>query len=205
MAAGDRDEDDPVRPKLPTMFNRGNAKRPRIMRGRAVRKTSRKMEARARWIVNEFVRDPTYTYAEMIDAVCERFAIGHSQAEQAYQRAGQLEAEMLGTLSPGKLVGLYFQLLDEARAAGKFNAARAIIDSIFDKTGMSAPNRHEFSMANARTIHQMAHVNVLAMTPQQRAQRKRELVGKRPVLDIAADDLERIAVPARPEPDDGDR
>lgn len=143
------------------------------------RKAQRDLERRARWIFNEFVRDPTYTYAEMIDAVRERFECGYTAAEKAYARAGELERESWQNLSAERLVNLYFEVLDEARAAGKYVAACRIIDSIYDKTGMSAPTKHELSVnASAHTMQRMAHVNVLAMTPTQRAQREAELTAK---------------------------
>lgn len=151
--------------------------------------TQRKLERRARWVLAELDRDPTYKYSEIIDAIREKFACGYGAAEDAYSYSRELEREWLATLmSPERLVSMYMRLHDLAVADKKYNAARAVLDSIFDKTGMSAPTKHEFSVAGARTLHQMAHVTVLGMTPNQRAQREAELTAKAKVALARVDD-----------------
>jgi hypothetical protein len=192
----------------------------------------RKLERRARWILRELDNDPTYKYTEIVDAVREQFGCGYGAAQAAYAYSRELEREWLAMLmSPERLVSMYMRLHDLAVADKKYNAARAVLDSVFDKTGMSAPAKHEFTVAGARTVQQMAHITVLGMTPNQRAQREAELRAKTtkaalarvddrgvidvgdngavvepppPTFDEAMAELDAATGPGESEPDDDD-
>ena len=150
-------------------------------------KGQRVLDQRAAWIMREWERTPTLSYAECIDLLRERFECGVSAAEDAYARANELWAQAAMEIDPNRLLAFYWKLAehalsDERKARGAVAAAK-IIDSIFEKTGLAAPSKVEHSFAD---VQRMSHLGVLGLTPTQRAQRERELLAAAETRRIAA-------------------
>jgi len=159
----------------------------------------RQIEQRAQWVVREWNRSPTYKYAEMIDAICERFQIGESQAGIAYARANEILSEASVTLDANQLLEQGLELFEVARHEGDLRTAYLLWNAITVNFGYAAPRKHDVSVGGAITVHQMAHLNVIAMTPTQREQRARELETKAHALAAADDgDVTGLAVMTRP-------
>lgn len=160
-------------------------------------KGQRVLDQRAAWIMREWERTPTLSYAECIDLLRERFECGIGAAEDAYARANELWAQSALEIDPNRLLAFYWKLAehalsDERKARGAIAAAK-IIDSIFEKTGLAAPNKIEHSFAD---VQRMSHLGVLGMTPTQRVQRERELMAIAEQRRIAAAEKMEQATPA---------
>jgi hypothetical protein len=132
----------------------------------------RQLDMRARWIVREWGRDPTLTYAESVDALRERFQIGWSSAENACARGNEMMSEI--TVEQNTVERLYQQLatiVQEARDAGRYQAAirgvmaQAELGGLLDRV----------PQVQITNIQQFAHLQAVTMTPTQRTQREREL------------------------------
>ncbi len=132
----------------------------------------RQLDQRARWMVREWGRDPTLTYAESRDAVRERFQIGISAAENACARANEMMSEI--TVEQNTVERLYQQLatiVQEARDAGRYQAAirgvmaQAELGGLLDRV----------PQVQITNIQQFAHLQAVTLTPTQRTQREREL------------------------------
>lgn len=140
-------------------------------------KGQRELDRRAVWIMREWERTPTLSYAECIDLIRERFECGHSAAEQAYARANEMWQSAALEIDPNRLLSFYWKLAEHAlsdpKPARGAIAAAKIVDSIFEKTGLAAPHKMEHSFAD---VQRMGHLGVLGMTPTQRAQREAELL-----------------------------
>ncbi len=117
----------------------------------------------------------------MLDAVRERFGIGITGAELAYSRALEICHETTIDTNTIERMSLELQTIsDRAFHAGKYNAAVRAVLARAALHGVAAPQRHEVSVT---TVQQMQHL-VMAMTPTQRAQRERELLGRAEPIDV---------------------
>ncbi len=141
-------------------------------------KVKLELDRRARWMLKEWERSPTYTYADAIAALRDRYQIGHSMAEVAYARAREMFAQGTEKLDMSRLVAEYFKLYEAAFAAGKYAAACKILSSMGVATGVARPAKHEVQVSGTVNVNQIAHVAVLHLTPIQRAHRERELLAK---------------------------
>jgi hypothetical protein len=161
----------------------------------------RQLEQRARWIVREWTRSPTYSYDEMCEAARERFAIGIEASRVAYARANEIIQDATLNLDADKLLAMGLDALEQVAAEGDWLTWTKLWNAITQNFGYAAPRKAEVTVGGAITVQQMAHLSVISLTPAQREQRYRELeakaraaVGGAPTLAPAAGDVTGLSV-----------
>ena len=145
---------------------RGGAKIPKS------KHKQRQLDQRARWAIREWDRDPTKSYGEMVEDLCERFAIGRSSAENACARANEMLSEVM---IDHNVIERHWQRLamigQAAFEAGKYHAAiRAVMAQA--ELGGLLDRVPEINIGN---VQQFAHLQIVSLTPTQRSQREQEL------------------------------
>lgn len=142
-------------------------------------KVKAQLELRARWIIREWERSPTYSYGEMLAAVRERYQCGEGTAEAAYARARQLLAAAVTEIDLGRIIQLYERIIEDALSNGKHNAATRALNSMALVTGHVKPITQKHEHVHSRTDeNRVAHVTILQLTPIERKHRKTELLVK---------------------------
>lgn len=141
-----------------------------------------KLDMRAKWLMLEWARTPTVAmlYADGCKLIRMRFGCGKTAAEKIWSRAKELQTLEAATVGVDFIITRYLDLYERSVYAGKFNNARAILDSLMDRLGHSAPAR----MAIAAKVQAVGgvespHMRLLDETPQQRRQRLVELRAER--------------------------
>lgn len=162
------------------------------------KKVQQQLDQRARWVLKEWERSPTYKYADMIAAIRERFDIGHTMAEVAYARARELFTASTQDLDMTRLIAEYFKIYELAVDDKKWNAACRILNSLALNTGLAASRKHDVTVGGSITVNQIAHVSSLQLTPIQRTHREAELLAKAalaPTPDQIASAIDALAIP----------
>lgn len=161
----------------------------------------RQLEQRARWIVREWTRSPTYSYEEMCEATRERFGIGIGASQIAYARANEIIQGETVNLDAAKLLSMGLDALERVAADGDWLTWTKLWNAITVNFGYATPRKVDVAVGGAITVQQIAHLNVIGMTPTQREQRYRELeakgraaAGEMPALTETAGDVTGLSV-----------
>ncbi len=160
------------------------------------------IDRRAKWVLREWERCPSYSYSEMIAAIRERFQIGETMAEVAYARARELFAEGMQKLDMSKLAAEYWKLYELAVTDKKYQAAVRILNSMGVATGVVVPRARLDVNGNVHStvnVTHTAHIAALQLTPIQRRHREQELLtrgGMQALPAEAVDDMIANAIDA---------
>jgi hypothetical protein len=94
---------------------------------------SRKLEDRANWVQQEWLRRPGLRFAETIAATRDKFGCGKTAAEQAYKRARKrVHDAFAAVVPPEQIVAMYLNLYEQALNARRFNMALRLLNSLSD-------------------------------------------------------------------------
>lgn len=185
---------------------------PPSQRPRTSAKAYQSRERMARWITREYERRPTIGYNEMIEACAERFAVGAVTAQRAHARAKEMFADEMKQLDLSWVVHEYKRIYEIAVASGQLGQARKILDSLSINAGVAMPRSATLHVTGPVTADQIAHVNILKMTPAQARNRELELqamedgesdddlgLGDSPPIDIDTGEPSALAIVPRVE------
>lgn len=168
-----------------TNVARANPKSPRLRAN---------IEARARWTTREFVRRKRWTYAEMIAVIREQFGIGQNAAQVVYTRARAMFTEN-ADINVDQLVNAMWNVHEKALGDRKYQAAIRAIERMAIFKGLLV-KKHEIEHGGTINVRQTMHLQVLALTPIERGDRKKELLAKNGIA-VDADDATLDAVISR--------
>lgn len=156
---------------------------------------------RGRWLAREWNRSPnTYaTYAYRLAAVQKRFGVGVVAAQQAHAHALQLFRERgAESVTLDNIVARMNDLAEHAEAMGKYGDASRVLRDMALITGVAVPRKieHSLNTNTGATVQQLAHVNLLGMTPAQQRNREAELEAKEARMSAANAALASRSAPA---------
>lgn len=162
-----------------------------MLRAAPKRKPAAKTDERAEWLLREHEMDMTISYAKKIASIRKRWGCGITAAEQAVARATEIQRERWAAhSSPGGLerqVHHMERLARKAELAEDHVGAASIRRMIAQITGIAAPTSFRIGIASTASPDKLAHVEVLHMTPAQRANRLIELEAKEASIEDAID------------------
>jgi hypothetical protein len=155
----------------------------------STKKLQLQLDRRAKWMIKEWERSPTYMYRDAIAALRERFDIGETSAETAYARAREMFADGCEKLDMSRLQREYWRCYEMAISQGKPRDGARIMSLMGVATGVAVAAKHQVTVTGSITVAQTAHVAVLHLTPIQRKHREAELLAKAGVDLSTPDEL----------------